>query len=107
MFVSFPVLHLFISSILELGLRIERGFLTESSGHKSEELLLIVSEFLQQLAVGIKMMCMSGLLSVIFSYIYWSGNLTCTKVYADSNIYQNILSGNSGFVENNLILHNK
>lgn len=56
------MLHLFISSILELGLRVERGFLTENSGHKSEELLLIVSEFWQQLAVGVKMMCMSGLL---------------------------------------------
>lgn len=58
------MLPLFISSILELGLRIERGFLTENSGHKSEELLLLVSEFWQQLDVRTKMMCMSGLLPV-------------------------------------------
>lgn len=63
-FFSPPTLHLFISSILELSLRIERGFLTEDSGHKSEELLLIGSEFWQQLGVGIKIMCMSGLLPV-------------------------------------------
>lgn len=63
--VSFPpTLHLFISSILELSLRIERGFLTENSGHKSEELLLFGSEFWQKLAVGIKIMCMSALLPV-------------------------------------------
>lgn len=54
----------FISNILELGLRTERGFLTENSEHKSEELFLIVSEFCQRLAVGIKMVCMYGLLPV-------------------------------------------
>lgn len=58
------MLYLLISSILDLGLRIERGFLTENSGHKIEEQLLIVSEFWQQLAMEIKMMCMSGLLAV-------------------------------------------
>lgn len=58
------MLHLFISSILELSLRIERGFLTEYSRHKSEELLLIGSEFWQHIAVGIKIMRMSALLPV-------------------------------------------
>lgn len=52
-FFCFPTLYLFISSILELSLRIERGFFKENSGHKSEELLLTVSEFWQQLWGGL------------------------------------------------------
>lgn len=83
-------LYLFISSIVEPVLTMERDFLPENSGHNSE--------FWQQLAVGVKIMCVSGFIahhnSGVFSHIYEGENPFPIQKYIQTAIFTKSLSGN-------------